>query len=58
MGRSALGTAPRLLHAYADQISGATPAERRESLTKLLEQRQIPASVESKGQGDVSTEHA
>ena len=43
---------------YADQIRGETPSERMESLAKLLAQRQIPASVENKGENAVLTEHA
>jgi predicted ArsR family transcriptional regulator len=44
---------------YADQIQGETPAERMESLAKLLAQRQIPVSVEAHSSGNpVLTEHA
>jgi predicted ArsR family transcriptional regulator len=44
---------------YADQIQGDTPAERMESLAKLLAQRQIPVSVEAQSGGKpVLTQHA
>ena len=43
---------------YANQIQGATPSERMESLADLLAQRRIPVSVEQSGQGSVLTEHA
>ena len=43
---------------YADQIEGATPAERLESLAKLLVQRRIPASVERSARLPALTTHA
>ena len=43
---------------YADQIRGETPAERMDSLAKLLTERQIPVSVENQGENSVLTEHA
>jgi predicted ArsR family transcriptional regulator len=43
---------------YRNQIQGATPAERMQSLAKLLAERRIPASVEDAGQGAVLTTHA
>ena len=47
-----------LASGYADQIQGETPAERMESLARLLAQRQIPVSVEGHGDNPVLTEHA
>jgi predicted ArsR family transcriptional regulator len=43
---------------YRTQIEGLTPAERMQSLAKLLAERRIPASVEDAGQGAVLTTHA
>jgi DeoR family transcriptional regulator, suf operon transcriptional repressor len=47
-----------LAAAYSKQIEGETPAERMNSLAKLMAQRRIPVSVESSEQGTVLTEHA
>ncbi len=47
-----------LASGYAEQITGETPAERMESLARLLRQRQSPVSAENESQGAVLTEHA
>jgi DeoR family transcriptional regulator, suf operon transcriptional repressor len=43
---------------YRDQIQGATPTERMQSLADLLTARRIPVSVEDSGQGAALTAHA
>jgi DeoR family transcriptional regulator, suf operon transcriptional repressor len=43
---------------YAAQIKGETPAERLESLAELLQERRIPASVETVGGTATLTTHA
>jgi DeoR family transcriptional regulator, suf operon transcriptional repressor len=43
---------------YRNQIQGATPAERMESLGRLLSERRIPVSVENSNEKTVLTTHA
>jgi DeoR family transcriptional regulator, suf operon transcriptional repressor len=50
--------AKALAEQYADQVQGATAAERMRSLGTLLAQRRIPVSVEDLGRGTVMTQHA
>jgi len=50
--------AKALAEQYADQVQGVTPAERMQSLGKLLAQRRIPVSVQDLARGAVMTQHA
>jgi DeoR family transcriptional regulator, suf operon transcriptional repressor len=43
---------------YADQIEGATPAERLQSLAQLLSQRRIPVTMDASGRLPTLTAHA